>query len=121
MEKEKELPSTYHFQSNQKDVSIEFHRWPMQIGEDDLRSVTYCSIAVCEDGKWEHYHAGVVRNPHDRECKRTGYFLAYKKALEDRWLYRNLDIDFDVYYRFWAHYLAQLMDGKSNDNNTNSL
>jgi hypothetical protein len=85
----------------------------------DTPRATYCTICVCENGKIKNYHAGCVCNPKDQYNQRTGMFIAFRKALRERWDDAHWPFSENVwisYHKMWSHYLAAMMDGKATNN-----
>ena len=78
---------------------------------------TYCTISVYEpDRTIKHYHGGTVCNPCDKFNERTGMFIAFKKALDERWVdkHSQYGVSFWIaYHKKWSHFLSALMDGKA--------
>ena len=103
------------------DFDYEFYPSPREYRD---RRVTYCTISVYgENGMVDHYHGATVFNPNDTYNQRTGMFIAFRKALRQRW-YDIMDDDgsptFAEYHKAWSHFLAGLMDGKVDDGQDNS-
>ena len=100
---------------------MEEYKWDVKNEHITVRfvkscEITYCTISVRSDNrKIKHYHGGTVYNPADIYNEQTGKFLAFKKALSQRWeekYWRLPGFMWKDYYRVWSHYLAATMDGK---------
>jgi len=112
---------------------MEEYKWDVKNEHVTVRfvkscEITYCTISVLSDNKKiKHYHGGIVYNSADIYNERTGKFLAFGKALEERYsdfwseeIETKLSskiISFDVYHSAWSHFLSAMMDGKVTDFN----
>jgi hypothetical protein len=112
----------FEFVSRGRAITVSFSKTGIEIA-DKYREVTYCTIAVKDaDGKFHYYHDGVVWDCKDKWNERTAYFLAFKKALRQRYedyvlpTVKTVDICgdllWDKYHHWWAHYLSALIDGE---------
>ena len=105
---------------------MEEYKWDVKNEHVTVRfvkscEITYCTISVLSDNKKiKHYHGGTVYNPADIYNERTGKFLAFKKALENRYIEIMLErislklkiYEWEDYYQAWSHFFSALMDGK---------
>lgn len=116
--------SEFEFVVRGRAITVSFSKTGIEI-TDKFREVTYCTIAVRDaDGKFHYYHDGVVWDCKDKWNERTAYFLAFKKALKQRFdsvilpaalksgLNDLSDSFWKAYYHRWTHYLSALMDGE---------
>lgn len=109
------------------DFALEFYPSPHEYKD---RRTAYCTISVYDNnGVVKHYHAGTVYNPHDNYNQRTGMFIAFRKALRQRWeaihedvfkCYDENEALWEMYHKGWAHFLAAMMDGKVEDEQNTS-
>lgn len=78
---------------------------------DEWKRMTYCSIQIVKDGKFEYYHGGAVWNGKDKFNLRTAKFAAFKNAIKKRWEEKHIGVvSFEAYYKHWARTLAYMMD-----------
>ena len=86
---------------------------------DDAPRATYCTISVREEnGTIKNYHDGAICNPKDEFDRRTGMFIAFRKALRQRWEdvhQRKPEKVWKSYQKMWSHFLADMIDDKVDD------
>lgn len=118
---------TYKFEPKQDQIVIvSFLEHPEIIEhKSEVTTRTYCTISVYEPNREIlHYHGATVCNPKDHYNERTGMFIAFKKALKERyWTYLSDNdwIPFERYHLKWSHFLSALMDEKVTEDDNNIL
>ena len=98
-------------------VNIDFvDGWCLYRGNRSFPYATYCTISVREEnGAIKNYHGGCVCNPKDKYNQRIGMFLAFRKALRQRWddvHQRKPEKVWKSYQKMWSHFLADMIDEK---------
>ena len=100
---------------------MEEYKWDVENEHVTVRfvkscEITYCTISVLSDNKKiKHYHGGIVYNSADIYNERTGKFLAFEKALDERWGDVHGEKSWQKwkeYHKAWTHFLSAMMDGK---------